>query len=350
MRLPDQRVVAVKVAAAVPSGGAPLGGPGYLLPGRAKRAGSDRRSLFFSKVAGAGPCAGAFLGWPGQLVVRVVEGHRRQPIDLHRSLGFPSFPSLLPSAGAWKRTCQRQLRCLLRVLLFLSFTLFAHADITGTVTLHGKPNSQDESFYAPVSGCGESPVRTTENWKVGPKGELGDVVVWIVDPKSAHTIVLLPKPPPEIEIKQIGCRYVPHVIAVQAGVPFKIINGDPTLHNVHAKVSNGPGQPPGDDVFNVGQATQGQTDEKQFDNPGLYTLQCDVHSWMQCWVMALKGNCFGVTDLDGKFTLQWSAILADGDYKIDAWHPRFAQTLEQTVHVKNGTANVNFQFDGAKSF
>jgi plastocyanin len=207
---------------------------------------------------------------------------------------------------------------------------------------------------AKASGCGESPIRHTENWKVGPKGELGDVVVWIVDPKF-QPITKLPMPPPEIELKQIGCRYVPHVAAVQAGVNFKVINGDPTLHNVRAKVYDGPGKPPGADVFNFGQATQGQTDEKQFDQPGIYTLQCDVHAWMQCWVMVLRSGSFGVTDLDGKFKLQSNGALEDGDYKIDAWHPRFAQTLEQTIHVKNGTAippsaGVNFQFDGAKSF
>ena len=223
----------------------------------------------------------------------------------------------------------------------------AQADITGTVTLQGKPNSQDETFVAKANGCGESPIRHTENWKVGPKGELGDVVVWIVDPKFDK---IGAKVPPEIELKQIGCRYVPHVAAVQAGVNFKIINGDPTLHNIRAKVYDGPGKPPGADVFNFGQATQGQIDEREFDDPGIYTLQCDVHAWMQCWVMVLKSSCFGVTGLDGAFKLPLGSQLADGDYKIDAWHPRFAQTLEQTIHVKNGTANINFQFDGAKSF
>ena len=146
---------------------------------------------------------------------------------------------------------------------------------------------------------------------------------------------------PEIEIKQIGCRYVPHVIAVQAGVPFKIINGDPTLHNIRAKVSDGPGKPPGADVpgFNFGQARQGQVDEKQFDDPGLYTLQCDVHPWMQCWVMALKiAPASASPATDGTFSVNGPTDLADGDYKIDAWHPRFAQPLEQIVHVKNGTA------------
>jgi len=241
---------------------------------------------------------------------------------------------------------------LICAILLLSVASSAQADITGTVTLQGKPNSQDETFVAAASGCGESPIRHTENWKVGPKGELGDVVVWIVDPiLKVVPVTDSPIPPPEIELKQIGCRYVPHVAAVQAGVNFKIINGDPTLHNIRAKVYDGPGKPPGADVFNFGQPTQGQTDEREFDDPGIYTLQCDVHAWMQCWVMVLKSRNFAVTNTDGKFKVYQDYLnqLADGDYKIDAWHPRFAQTLEQTVHVKNGTANVDFHFDGTKS-
>lgn len=236
---------------------------------------------------------------------------------------------------------------LLASLLLLAVP--AHADITAVVSLTGKPNSQDETFVAKSNGCGESPIRHTENWKVGLKGELGDVVVWIVDPKAGTPDKTIGAPA-EIEVKQIGCRYVPHVVAVQAGMNFKIINGDPTIHNIRAKVSNGPGQPLGADVFNFGQPAQGQVDEREFDNPGLYSLQCDVHGWMQAWIMALKSWCFGVTDRDGKCKLQGCESLQDGDYKIDAWHPRFAQTLEQTIHVKNGTAQAVFQFDGAKSF
>lgn len=263
----------------------------------------------------------------------------------------------VPIGGAFslRSSAARDSGGYLALILLLSFASAAQADITGTVTLQGKPNSQDETFVAQASGCGESPIRHTENWKVGPKGELGDVIVWIVDPKFEAANI---PPPilPETSVKQIGCRYVPHVIAVQAGVNFKIINGDLTLHNVHAKIYDGPLKPPGADVpgFNIAQ-NRGQTDEKEFDDPGIYTLQCDVHAWMQCWVMVLKDGVFGVTDLDGKFKLQMSGLLADGDYKIDAWHPRFAQTLEQTIHVKNGavilpSAGVDFHFDGAKSF
>jgi plastocyanin len=228
-------------------------------------------------------------------------------------------------------------------------TSLLQADVTGTVTIQGAPNSHDDTFYARANGCGESPVRRTENWKIGAKGELADVVVWIVGPKfNPAQAVATNVPPPEVAIRQIGCRYIPHVIAVKAGVPFKIINGDPTLHNIRAKIYDEAGQSPGADVFNFGQSYQGQTDEQQFDSPGLYTLQCDVHAWMQAWVRAIDSYCFAVTDTDGIFQIKCDNLV-DGDYKIDAWHPKFADPLETTLHVKGGVGHANFQFDGTKS-
>jgi plastocyanin len=241
----------------------------------------------------------------------------------------------------------------------LSPALLCRGDVTGSVTIKGEPMSKDESFFARASGCGESPIRRTENWKIGPKGELGDVVVWVAEPKVALKMSDNGSQPLSSAtatiIHQISCRYEPHVAVEIAGIPFKMVNGDPTLHNIRAKVYAGPGQPPGEDVFNFGQSYQGQMDEQQFDTPGTYTLQCDVHPWMQAWVMVLPkigdGNfIFGtVSSLHG-FVIADGSHLADGTYKIDAWHPRFAQTLEETVQVKNGVGTVNFVFDGAKSF
>jgi plastocyanin len=298
---------------------------------------------------------GCVFRWPGQLVVRVRENHFERTGGRRvysQTKWLPPVACGHPDNKLSGLPKRRRFLFLGRIIAACALALLPinsiRADITGVVTLVGKPNSQDETFVARANGCGESPVRKTENWKIGPKGELGDVVVWIVDPK----LTVFDQIYSEVELKQIGCRYVPHVIAIRAGEPFRIINGDPTLHNIRAKYSNGPGKPLGDDVpgFNFGQVYQGQTDEKELDDPGIYTLQCDVHGWMQCWVMVLKSGVFGVTDADGKFKLQQGGELSDGDYKIDAWHPRFAATLEQTIHVKNGTAQANFQFDGAKSF
>ena len=236
----------------------------------------------------------------------------------------------------------------MRRLLLLLLALgpgCARADVTATVTLTGAPNSPDETFIASASNCGEGSVRHTENWKIGSKGELGDVVVWIVAPKFGPNTPA----PAEPLMTQIGCRYVPHVLAVVAGAPFKILNGDPTLHNVLARVYTGPTDPPGATIFNLGQSYKGQTDQEQFDDPGIYTLNCNVHSWMQAWVRAFPHGCFAVTGADGKAVLQLSSHLLDGTYQIDAWHPRFAQPQEQTIVVKGGTAAAAFHFDGTKS-
>ncbi len=237
----------------------------------------------------------------------------------------------------------------MRAFAFLLLPLLAlgsaRADVTASVTLLGAPGSPDITFIASASNCGESPVRHTENWKIGPKGQLAGVVVWIVDPRFAPSTPA----PPEPVLRQIDCRYDPHVLAVVAGTPFQIINGDPTLHNVLARAYTGPTDPPGDTLFNIGQSYRGQMSEEQFDAPGIYTLQCNVHSWMQAWVRAFPHGCFAVTGDDGRAALQLGTHLLDGTYKIDAWHPRFAAPLEQAIVVKNGTAHATFQFQGPKS-
>ena len=117
-------------------------------------------------------------------------------------------------------------------MVFLT-TYSVRADVTGTVTIKGAPNSKDETFFAKAANCGESPIRHTENWKIGPKGELADVAVWIIDPKTLPVVDYLFQTP---SIKQIGCRYDPHVLAIRAGDSLDIINGDPTLHNVRAQI------------------------------------------------------------------------------------------------------------------
>jgi len=174
----------------------------------------------------------------------------------------------------------------------------------------------------------------------------------VVDPKFPNSIDY---PHQNKTLKQLGCRYEPHATVVRAGDTLEIVNGDPTLHNVRARVYQGPGKPPGADLFNFGQSYQGQKDDKIFDQPGIYLMRCDVHSWMQSWVMVLPKSAIpygatAVTGPDGQFNLTAGNLLLDGDYKIYAWHSRFKEPIEQTLTVKGGVGTVHFEFDGAKSF
>src|SRR5688572_15782285 len=64
---------------------------------------------------------------------------------------------------------------------------------------------------------------------VGAGGELANVIVYVKDVAGSY-------PPPQTAalLDQRGCKYIPHVTAVQVGQPIQIKNSDATLHNVHA--------------------------------------------------------------------------------------------------------------------
>jgi plastocyanin len=224
--------------------------------------------------------------------------------------------------------------------------------ISGTVKLSGNPRSVDVTTYSgTITGCGGTGYHKSENWKLGPNGELADVVVWVVNPKPASGSVLPPIPTPKVN--QIQCTYVPHVVVTTPGQGIEFLNSDPVLHNVLARISLGADHEDGDMVFNLPEVS-GQRAVRSFETPGIYSLQCNSHSWMQAWVDVLPAPSayyYAVTDKNGAFTLGFGPyVLADGDYIIKAWHPRFHDALEATLHCVKGSGSVQFVFSGDKSF
>ncbi|MEZ4749550.1 MAG: hypothetical protein R3B54_02665 [Bdellovibrionota bacterium] len=105
-------------------------------------------------------------------------------------------------------------------------------------------------------------------------------------------------PTKAVEFDQKGCVYHPHVIGVQVGQPFEIINSDSTLHNVHSMAKKNAG-------FNMGMATKGQKVTKTFSKPEtMIKFKCDVHGWMTAYVGVVDNPYFAVTGDDGSFTLK----------------------------------------------
>ena len=118
-------------------------------------------------------------------------------------------------------------------------------------------------------------------------------------------------------LNQIGCRFVPHVLAVQTHQPVEIKNGDPTTHNVNTTQSRrGQG-------FNESMSQQGQVRVRQFPNVELsIPVTCEVHSWMLAYVHVFDHPHFAVTGEDGAFRI---GKLPPGSYRISALHERFGR-------------------------
>lgn len=127
-------------------------------------------------------------------------------------------------------------------------------------------------------------------------------------------------------ILQKGCRYVPHVIAVEASAPVTVLNDDPTTHNIHPMPHN-------NKEWNASQSPGAEPLHKRFDHPELMiAVKCNVHPWMKAYINVMGSPFYAVTGADGNFTLP---DLPPGTYAIAAVHERLGeQTAQITVQPK----------------
>ncbi len=218
-------------------------------------------------------------------------------------------------------------------------TAFAASTVTGTVTFDGKvPNLAPIAMNAdPVCAKKHTAPVPNEMLVLGPGNTMANIMVWVSKGLPAGKTYAAPKQPAVLD--QNGCPYKPHVMGLMVGQPYKILNSDGVLHNIHAlpKVNTGWNQamPP-----TVKEAT------KSFDKAeGAFQIKCDVHPWMNAYVAVFSNPFYSVTSQDGKFTISG---LDPGTYEITAWHERLGtQTATVTVGA-NDTKTQNFKFSTPK--
>lgn len=216
---------------------------------------------------------------------------------------------------------------------------FAASSVTGTVTYEGKvPNLAPIAMNAdPVCAKKHSSPVPNEMLVLGPGNAMGNIMVWVSKGLPAGKTYPAPKTP--VVLDQNGCQYKPHVMGIQVGQPYKILNSDGVLHNIHAlpKINKGWNQamPP-----TVKEAT------KSFDKPeDMFQIKCDVHPWMNAYVAVFTNPFYSVTASNGKYTISG---LDPGTYTISAWHERLGvQTASVTVGAGESKTQ-NFKFNAPK--
>ncbi len=207
------------------------------------------------------------------------------------------------------------------------------ASVSGKVTLTGKaPQQAVISFEAdPVCKAQHTGTTYDETVVADAKGDLANVLVYVKEGAGNY-----PAPSTGVTLLQKGCQYHPHVFGIQVNQPLEIMNGDNTLHNVHA-------MPVINDAFNVGQPSQGMVTEKKFTKPEMpVKFKCDVHSWMHCMTGVFTNPFFSVSDTDGSFKISG---LPAGSYTLVAYQEKYGESAPQKIDIKDGEAkSVNFTF------
>jgi plastocyanin len=169
-------------------------------------------------------------------------------------------------------------------------------------------------------------------------GKLQNVFVFV---KSGLPQASFETPTDAVTLDQKGCKYVPRVLGIQAGQPFKIVNSDPTNHNIHPlpRVNR--------EFDNSQLAGEGPIMRKFAKPEAIFPVKCNQHSWMRAYIAVLAHPFFAVSDSNGAFTIKG---LAPGEYEIEAWHERYgAKTLKIKVAEK-ADAKADFTFDGSVAY
>jgi plastocyanin len=175
------------------------------------------------------------------------------------------------------------------------------ASISGTVKLDGAAPKAAMIDMSQDPAC--KGMNMAENVVAGG-GNLSNVFVYVKDGLGSRTF---DAPTAVITLDQSGCKYHPHVLGVMTGQTIKIVNSDPTTHNIHPT-------PKDNREWNESQPPSSAPLEKTFAREEIMLpVKCNQHPWMRMFVNVVKSPFYAVTGPDGKFEIKG---LTPGDYTI----------------------------------
>lgn len=166
---------------------------------------------------------------------------------------------------------------------------------------------------------------------VSRQKEIRNAVVWIENPPNS---LVQAKPTPKVQVDQKGCVYAPHVVVVPVGGVVDFLNGDRLLHNIHAT-------PKRNTPFNRTQP-KNRTIPITFGEPEIVRVLCDLHPWMEAWVVVAAHPFYAISDSDGSFVID---DVPPGRYRLQVWHERLgsASTEVAVGDGKPGQAKIEMR-------
>jgi plastocyanin len=175
--------------------------------------------------------------------------------------------------------------------------------------------------------CGNS--KDAEDLLLSPQRELRNAVVWLENPPPAKAGS--PAQPDKVEMDQNKCEFVPHVVIVPAGGTVDFLNSDRLLHNIHTTPKINP-------PVNRTQP-KNRTIPLVFEKPEIVRINCDLHSWMQAWVVVAAHPYYAITGADGQFAFN---NLPPGQYKLKVWQERLG-TVPASVTLGSQDAHITVE-------
>lgn len=172
----------------------------------------------------------------------------------------------------------------------------------------------------------------SEDGEVNANGTLPNVFVFIKS--GLHGNHLAPPSTP-VTIDQRGCIFVPHVLGMMVGQSLRVLNSDPTTHNVQTISTE-------NRSHNQSQQPGAAPIVWRFSHPEIMIrLECNVHPWMRAYVGVTTNRFYAVTGPSGTFTIK---ALPLGHFTLEAWTATFGTEDKDFAVQPDQTVTVNFVF------
>lgn len=139
--------------------------------------------------------------------------------------------------------------------------------------------------------------------------------------------------PGEYLLDQKNCRYEPHVIAMMKDSELKIRSSDPINHNLHSYSFD-------NDPVNIMFLPNKDDYTQEFEEPEIVKVECDLHGWMNAWIVVTDNSYFDISNKTGTFEIK---NVPPGKYTLNAWH-EILGNKSQKVKVGEGVTEVSFDF------
>ncbi len=130
-------------------------------------------------------------------------------------------------------------------------------------------------------------------------------------------------------ILQQDREFNPYLSIVQTGTAVEFPNLDPFKHHVYSF-----SQPK---IFEIKLYAGKPAKPVVFDKPGVVALGCNVHDWMEAYVLVVDTPYFAKTSADGRARI---ADVPVGRYRLRLWHPRLTPDMA-TREVRMGKDAVS---------
>ena len=196
--------------------------------------------------------------------------------------------------------------------------------VEGRVELQGLPPPPKRiQVTQDVDVCGDTrevyPVRVED-------GGVDDAVIWIDDVQRGKAFSF-----PPAHIDQKNCTYLPHVVLMQVG-DVSITSQDPIPHSVHTRAQH-------NRDYNESMSSLQSDISLRFSRPDVISVRCDLHGWMQAYVVVAKNPYYAISENGGRFKLDG---VPTGHYHLKVWSESLGESEQQIVVEAGKSTRADF--------